>query len=152
MRIIMLQLIIVGAEQIIVRQLLIPYRSDNAIVRAGILGVAVWLVLTIALVPALHSVGTCLVWIAAELAVLIVATIETRRSLDVSFPFRLFLLSCLYAMPYLLLGLFTLWLTDLMLPRLIIASILFIAYALLLEQKVYRTGIVEMIKSKKVKK
>lgn len=152
MRIIMLQLIIVGAEQIIVRQLLIPYRSDNAIVRAGILGVAVWLVLTIALVPALHSVGTCLVWIAAELAVLIVATIETRRSLDVSFPFRLFLLSCLYAVPYLLLGLFTLWLTDLMLPRLIIASILFIAYALLLEQKVYRTGIVEMIKSKKVKK
>jgi hypothetical protein len=145
----MLQLIIVGAEQIIVRQLLIPYRSDSAIVRAGILGVAVWLVLTVALVPALHSVGTCLVWIAAELTVLIVATIETRRSLRVSFPFRLFLLSCLYAVPYVLLGLFTLWLTELMVPRLIIAAILYTAYALLLEHKAYRTGILASIKRKK---
>ena len=148
MRIVMLQLFIVGAEQIIVRQLLIPYRSDRAIVRAGILGVAVWLVLTVALVPLWHSVGTCLVWIAAELAVLIVATVETRRSLHVSFPFRLFFLSCLYAVPYVLLGLLTLWLTERMIPRLVIAAILFFAYALLLEHKVYRTGLLSSITAK----
>lgn len=148
MRIVMLQLIVVGAEQIVVRQLLIPYRSDRAIVRAGILGVAVWLALTIALVPLWHSVGTCIVWIAAELTVLVVATIETRRSLDVSFPFRLFLLSCLYAVPYIMAGLLVAWLTPHPVVRLLVAAILFTAYALLLENKVYKTGILASAISK----
>lgn len=147
MRIIMLQLIVVGAEQIIVRQLLIPLRSDQAIVRAGILGVVVWVVLTALLVPVWHSVGTCIVWIAAELAVLIVATIETKRSLQVMFPFRLFILSCLYAVPYLVAGLLVVWLTPLPVFRLVAAAVLFAAYALLLEQKVYKTRLLTWKKS-----
>ena len=148
MRIVMLQLIVIGAEQIIVRQLLIPYRSDRAIVRAGILGVVVWVVLTALLVPAWHSIGTCIVWIAAELTVLIVATIETNRSLQVMFPFRLFFLSCLYAIPYVLAGLLVVWLTSQPVVRLIVAGCLFAGYALLLEHKVYKTGILASVTSK----
>ena len=106
------------------------------------------MVLTALLVPAWHSIGTCIVWIAAELTVLIVATIETNRSLQVMFPFRLFFLSCLYAIPYVLAGLLVVWLTSQPVVRLIVAGCLFAGYALLLEHKVYKTGILSSITSK----
>lgn len=74
MRINMLLLLIVGAEKIIILQLLVPLRKDRTIVMAGIAGVIVWAVATPLLVPTLQAAGSAIVWILAEFTVLLCAT------------------------------------------------------------------------------
>ncbi len=138
MRIVMLQLIVIGSEKIVVRQLLIPLRKDRAIVKAGIAGVITWGLLTVLLVPRLQSVGTCIVWLAAEAIVLLIAAIEVKHSLDISFPIGQLCLSALYSIPYLVMGYLVLTMTDQVILRLLLSGLLFGAYALLLKTKVYR--------------
>ena len=145
MRIIMLQLIIIGAEKIIVLQLLIPLRRDIAIIKAGIAGVAIWVVLTILLVPIYHSTGTAIVWLAAEAMVLTVSTIEIRRLLSIGFPFKMLLTSTLYAIPYLLIGLGVLIITNSAIIRILLCIFLFTTYASIIEIKIYKTGLIKTI-------
>lgn len=143
MRIIMTQLIIIGAEKIIVLQLLIPLRKDRTIVMAGIIAVFIWCILSAALVPILHSIGTSIVWIAAELTVLIIANRETNRTLNICFPLKQFILSCIYSIPYIVIGLSVLYFIQQPIMRLFISIVIFICYATLLEIKVYKTGILQ---------
>ena len=145
MRIIMLQLIVIGAEKIIVLQLLVPLRKDNTIVKAALAGVMVWALLTILLVPKFSSIGTAIVWVAAETTVLIISTIETKRSLEIRFPFRQLLLSIGIAIPYLLMGGLVLMITHQPIIRILLCMPLFITYASVLETKVYQTGIIKAI-------
>lgn len=145
MRVIMLQLIVIGAEKIIVLQLLVPLRKDYAIVKAGLLGVIVWGILTVLLVPKYHCLGTSLVWIAAETSVLVIAAIETYHSLSIGFPVKLLIKSVCYALPYLPLGWLVLLSTDLSILRILLCISLFAAYASILENKVYKTGIIKAI-------
>lgn len=145
MRIIMPQLIIIGAEKIIVLQLLIPLRKDRTIVMAGLIGVFNWCIFTALLVPTYHNIGTSIVWVIAELTVLLIANRETQRSLNIHFPVKLFLLSCLYAIPYLLLGWGIYYVTEDPVMRIILSMVLFIGYATLLEFKVYKTGILQPV-------
>lgn len=140
-RIIMLQLIIIGAEKIIVLQLLIPLRKDRTIVKAGFVGVFVWFLLTIFLVPKFHSTGTTLVWLAAELTVLIIASAETKQALSIGIPYKLLFMSVIYAIPYLLIGWLVFVATSNSVIRILISTPLFMAYASLLEVKVYKTGL-----------
>jgi O-antigen/teichoic acid export membrane protein len=145
MRIIMPQLIIIGAEKIIVLQLLIPLRKDKTIVMAGLIGVTNWFLFTALLVPTYHNIGTSIVWVIAELTVLLIANRETRRSLNIQFPLKMFLQSCIYSIPYLLLGWSIYCVTEDPVIRIILSMVLFIAYAALLEIKVYRTGILQPV-------
>lgn len=143
MRIIMLQLIVIGSEKIVVLQLLVPLRKDNTIVKAGIAGVIIWALLTVLLVPRFQSMGTSLVWLAAETTVLIIAAIETKRSLSIRFPFRTLLMSACYAIPYLLLGWLIYMFTEQPTLRILFCIPIYVAYASLLEIKVYKTGIIK---------
>ena len=145
MRIIMLQLIVIGAEKIIVLQLLIPLRKDITIVKAGFAGVIVWTLLTILLVPKFSSMGPAIVWVAAEITVLIIATIETNRSLEICFPFRQLFLSVGFAIPYLLIGWLVLMITYQPVIRILLCIPLFVTYASVLETKVYQTDIIKAI-------
>ena len=145
MRIIILQLLVIGAEKIIVLQLLVPLRKDNTIVKAGLAGVVVWALLTILLVPKFSSMGTAIVWVAAETTVLIISTIETKRSLEIRFPFRQLLLSVGIAIPYLLMGGVVLIITHQPIIRILLCMPLFVTYASVLETKVYQTGIIKTI-------
>lgn len=145
MRIIMLQIIIIGAEKIIVLQLLIPLRRDIAIIKAGIAGVTIWAVLTILLVPIYHSTGTAIVWLAAETMVLTVSTIEIRRLLSIGFPFKMLLTSTLYASPYLLIGWGVLIITNSAIIRILLCILLFTTYASIIEIKIYKTGLIKTI-------
>ena len=146
MRITMFQLLVIGSEKIIVLQLLIPLRKDRTIVKAGLAGVVVWGILTVVMVPSLQSVGTSLVWVAAELVVLIIAAMESSRSLFIRFPFALLLKSVIYALPYLLMGALVLLTTDSPVLRILVSVLLFAAYAVILEDKVYQTGIIKTLK------
>lgn len=145
MRIIIFQLLVIGAEKIIVLQLLVPLRKDRTIVMIGLTGVVAWGVLTTLLVPAHHSSGTAVVWVVAELMVLLTAVNETRRSLSITLPMQLLMQSCLYALPYLVLAYLVTCITPSSLWRLILCATLYFPYTLLLEHKVYQTGILSSL-------
>ena len=146
MRITMFQLLVIGSEKIIVLQLLIPLRKDRTIVKAGLAGVVVWGLLTVLVVPSLQSVGTSLVWVAAELVVLMIAAMESSRSLSIRFPFGLLFKSVLYALPYLLMGGLVLLVTSSPVLRILVSMLLFVVYAVILEDKVYQTGILKTLR------
>lgn len=132
MRVIMAQVLVIGIEQIIVLQLLIPMKQDKVVVKAGILGMITWTILTILLVPKLHGLGTALVWIASETAVMLYAFINIKKILGYGFPWRLFFSSCLESIPYLVFGGIGLLVFHSSLQRLSFISFAFAIYTLIL--------------------
>lgn len=145
MRIIMVQLIIIGSAKIIVQQLLIPMRKDRAIVKAGIAGVIVWGVLTAILVPRFNGIGTSIVWIFTELTVLLIALAEVKRSFSISFPLSLFTKACIAAIPYFIIGFSIQFFIQYPIPRIISSSFLFLIYAAVLDFYFYKTGILKSL-------
>lgn len=70
MRIVMPLILIVGYEQILVIQVLMPLKEDTVILRNSMLGAIVGVVGNIILVPHYACVGSAIVWVISELAVL----------------------------------------------------------------------------------
>lgn len=73
LRIVIVQLVVVGCEQIVILQLLIPLRQDLAIVKSAAVGVVIWVVFSIMLVPEHGAKGSAVTWVAAESATLLCA-------------------------------------------------------------------------------
>ncbi|MDY3295400.1 MAG: flippase [Bacteroidaceae bacterium] len=73
MRIIAPLFLIVCYEQILVMQILIPVKADNAILTISSIGAGVGIGLNLALVPILLKVGSSVAWVVSELCVLLAA-------------------------------------------------------------------------------
>lgn len=135
MRIVIIQTLFIGAEQILILQLLIPLRQDKAIVKSGIWGVLTWMILSCMLVPTWHSIGTAFVWVASEIVVLCCAMLRVRQVLKYQFPGWQLMRTCLYSIPYGAIG-FAIWrITESSLLRITISIIAFLIYAILLWKK-----------------
>lgn len=70
LRIVILQVLVIGCEQIVILQFLIPLRQDLAIVKSALTGVAVWAAGSALLVESYGAVGSAITWVAAESATL----------------------------------------------------------------------------------
>ncbi len=79
-------LFIIGYEQIIVIQVLMPMCRDRAILFNSVIGAATGLICNILLVKAMASTGSALTWAAAEIAVLLSAQYFTSRYTSLRFP------------------------------------------------------------------
>ena len=88
MRIVMPLMLIIGYEQIIIVQMLMPMGKDNAILTNSVVGAFVALVLNLSLVPLLSSVGTSIVWCSCEVAVAISAQYFVTKYLGYRFQTR----------------------------------------------------------------
>ncbi len=88
MRIIIPLVLIIGYEQIIIIQGLMPLKQDKSILYNSIVGAIVGILLNIALVPSLKSVGSSIVWIASEFVVLVCAQYYINKSLNFIFPWK----------------------------------------------------------------
>ena len=86
MRIVMPLMMIIGYEQVIIIQMLMPLKKDNAILINSCLGAAIGLLLNIILVPHLASVGSAIVWCGSELAVLTIAQYFVTKYTGYMFP------------------------------------------------------------------
>lgn len=99
MRIIVPLLLIIGYEQIIIIQILTPLKKDKAILLNSILGATVGLLMNILLVSDLKSIGSALVWVIAEIAVLCSGQYFVTKYLKTSFPYTKILRQCLMTIP-----------------------------------------------------
>ena len=83
MRIIMPLILIIGIEQILIIQLLMPLNKDKAIFTNSLLGALVGITLNVLLVSHLKSIGSAIVWIVSELTVLLSAAFFARNFIEV---------------------------------------------------------------------
>ena len=79
LRIVIIQLLVIGCEQIVILQQLIPLRQDLAIVKSAAVGVMTWTVFSILLVPRYGATGSGMTWVAAESATLLCAYLTLRK-------------------------------------------------------------------------
>jgi len=94
---------VVGYEQILVLQTLLPLGKDKIMLRNSIAGAIMGVVLNILLVPTLAAIGSSVVWIAVECLILILSQIAVHREIGLGFPLRSFLLNVLRYIPLVLL-------------------------------------------------
>lgn len=88
LRVVLPLVFVIGLEQVLVNQVLMPFDGDGAVLRASFFGAFVGLVLNVALVPFFAGLGSSLVWLASELAVLCVAWRAARGVVVLSFGIR----------------------------------------------------------------
>ena len=128
MRIVMPLMFIIGYEQIIIIQVLMPLRKDKAILINSILGAVVGLLMNVCLVSSFGSSGSAVVWVVAEVAVLCSTQVFVHKYLKIHFPFKDLLINILWggiiAFPCVLLLIYTSFspLTTLLLGSFIIGG------------------------------
>lgn len=102
MRIVMPLVFIIGYEQIIVLQALMPLKKDSTIFRNSIIGAVVGVGLNLILVPRLHAVGSSIVWVSSELVILVLSQFYIKKYIGLVFPASKLLRSVVYYIPVML--------------------------------------------------
>lgn len=74
MRMVMPLVLIIGLEQILIIQLLMPLRNDKAIFMNSIIGAIVGIIANVIFVPIWAAKGSAIVWLLAEISVLLSAS------------------------------------------------------------------------------
>lgn len=82
-------ILIVGLEQILVLQILIPLKEDKAIIRNSFFGALVAIILNMILVERLQSIGSAFVWMLCECVILLLSYKTVRQSIKLKFPFAI---------------------------------------------------------------
>lgn len=90
MRIVMPLILIIGYEQVLVIQTLMPLKKDNVISRNSFIGAGVGVGLNLLLVPMLQSVGSAIVWLVCEVVVLILSQIAVSKAVHIKSPYLKF--------------------------------------------------------------
>ncbi len=99
MRIVMPLMLIIGYEQILIIQTLMPLKKDKAIFYNSILGATIGISMNLLLVSTYKSIGSSIVWLTSELSVLIIAQYFTYKYINLIFPYKLLLKNILYHIP-----------------------------------------------------
>lgn len=135
MRIVMPLMLIIGYEQIVVIQGLMPLKADKAIMINSSAGAMVSIALNIILVHLLMSIGSSIAWISSELVILVLSQIAISKYVSIKFPIKQLLVNLLSYVPLSGLLLWIYYKTD---PSiywlyLIIAVLIGIVYTLLIQ-------------------
>ncbi|MDD4972357.1 MAG: flippase [Paludibacter sp.] len=102
MRIVMPLMVIIGTEEILIIQLLMPMNKDKAIFINSVIGAIVGICFALILVRNYHSVGSSIVWVFSELSILISASYFVKKYIGITIPYKMVLLKFLYSIPYIL--------------------------------------------------
>ena len=79
-------LIITGYNKILIDQLMMPYKKDKILMRNAAISAIITIVLNILLAKSLGAVGTAIVWIGAEITLLILSMKTVVNLLPIKFP------------------------------------------------------------------
>lgn len=131
MKLIMILVLIIGTEQILIMQLLIPLKKDKEVVMCGLLGVITWIILSILLIPTYKSTGAAIVWIAAEAIVMLSAAYQVKHAIGFQIPIKSLTKSCIVSIPYIVIGYSVYIYTEKSITKIIISIIAFAIYTAL---------------------
>lgn len=132
LRIIMPLMFIIGYEQVLIIQALMPLKKDKAILHNSIYGASVAIILNILLVPKFASVGSSIVWLVSELVVLCSGQYYASKYISFHFPWKSLIGNIIANMPLMIILYFVSSLRDRFLA-IIIASIVTGVYFVVLQ-------------------
>ena len=124
LRIVMPLMFIIGYEQIMIIQGLMPMRQDKIVLRNSAIGAVIGLIANVLIVGHLRAVGSAIVWLLCEILILILSQSVVSKSINVSFPIRFFGKNLLVCAPILLLYLMKPGLVENTLIELIITCLI----------------------------
>lgn len=99
MQIMMPLVIIIGYEQILIIQTLMPLKKDKIIFRNSVAGAIVGLCLNFMLVGKYGAIGSAIVWISCEIVVLILSQMAVRKEININFPYHLVFQNIIVGLP-----------------------------------------------------
>lgn len=99
MRIVIPLIFIIGYEQILIIQTLMPIKKDSIIFRNSMIGAIAGLILNILIVPYLYSIGSSIVWVGSELIIMILSQIAVTKYLKQEFPLKRIFSNIAYYLP-----------------------------------------------------
>ncbi|WP_301024404.1 flippase [Muribaculum sp.] len=79
-------LIIIGYNKILIEQIMMPYKKDKILMRNAAISALITIVLNILLARPLGAIGTAIVWIGAEITLLILSMKAVVNLLPIKFP------------------------------------------------------------------
>lgn len=133
MRIIIPMVAIIGYEQIIIVQGLMPLKQDKAILKNSLFGALAGITLNIMLVSSFKSIGSSIVWIVSEIVVLIGVQYCLGKSLKIVFPWKSLLKHIAINIPLAILIIYAYISIDTIWKSVIISSVIFISYELIVQ-------------------
>ncbi|MCD8318123.1 MAG: flippase [Paraprevotella sp.] len=83
-------ILIIGYEQILVMQALMPLKEDKVILRNSFMGALLGVFLNVILVPKWQGIGSSVCWLLSETLILILSQRFMSKAFEVHFPFRRF--------------------------------------------------------------
>jgi hypothetical protein len=104
MRIVIPNLLIIGIEQILILQILMPIQHDKAILFNSIMGATAGIIFNLIFVTQLKSVGSSMVWVLSEIIVLLSAHHFVRKNTNIKIDLHLLVKHLLFGLPYLFIG------------------------------------------------
>lgn len=143
MRIVMPLMLVIGYEQIIIIQMLMPLKKDRAILINSVWGGGCALLLNFLLVPKFESVGSAFVWVISELIVLFSAQYFISKYEKFEFPLSKFVGRIVSSLPIIIVFLLLKKRIDnnsILQP--VIISIVISLYYYVLEVKLFKNEIV----------
>lgn len=135
-------MLIIGYEQILVIQILMPLKKDRAILTNSILGAVLGLLMNLLIVPYLKGIGSSIVWLCSEIIVLFSAQYFVSKYIHFSFPTMKLLKNVAFHTP-LALGIYCVRLTQIdIYIQMIIAVLLLGLYVLFLQIYILKNEII----------
>ena len=89
-RIIAPLILIIGYEQVLVLQILIPRKFDRVVLRNSIIGASLAIVFNLLIVRIYGATGSAIVWCVSEMAVLVASLVFVCKKTDYKLPVRTF--------------------------------------------------------------
>ena len=99
MRIVMPLIMIIGYEQILVLQILMPMKQDKQILIGSCIGAFVGIICNVLLVKTLKSTGSAIAWLISELTVLIIAKYFSNNIVKLSIQMKNVFLQSMLSIP-----------------------------------------------------
>lgn len=133
---------IVGYEQILAYQILMPLKKDNIILINSAIGAIVGILASVLFVPSFGSVGSAIVWLISELFVLFVCQIWVMKIQNMSFPFGKLFMNIVYYLPILFILIYIELMQINYLIKLLIDSCLLLLYFIVLNVGVLKNDLI----------
>ena len=106
MQIVMPLLIVIGMEQILVLQILMPLKKDKIIMWNSLFGAVLGILLNVILVHYFKSIGSAIVWLCCEFFILVLSLYFAKKSIRFTFPYKELLKQLIFSLPIILICIF----------------------------------------------
>lgn len=139
MQIVMPLILIIGYEQILIIQALMPLKKDKAILINSMVGAGVSLICNLIFVTSYKSIGSAIVWLISELTVLCIAQYFITKYIRIKFPLILMLKNIIYNIPLgIILYLVNISFSNVHLLKIIVSIIILVIYSAIVQLKILK--------------